>query len=280
MNIEQLLRLHNQGIVREIGSIRKHLLSKKYYGLYSIEAPADSMDAPTVLLTAGIHGNEPASVDALLEFFEEGIFQEYSEHISFQACACLNPIGYEKDIHKNARFIRRININRDFIDNHRSREAELMKGFLSNPHKRYMGVINLHEDNVYESEGRFRPSDSPRAFYLYETSKKEHSIGPDIIGFLSSQGIGTCKKNKVYHDHCEDGVIWTPLDAPPDEYMPATLEEFLSINKHSEHVLTFETPTCWSHKKRVETHHLASCYALDYFREKAKEMTGDLHLKR
>lgn len=273
--IERLLAPSMKGSVRKIGHIKKRILFPKHYDTYAIETYAAEKDSPTILLTAGIHGDEPAPVRALLDFFEKGIFEEYSKNLNFEALACINPYGYEKEIHENSRIIfRKVNINRDFVEKHRTEEAGIAKRFLSNPHRRYIGAINIHEDNVYEAEGDFKPSDSPRAFYLYEISREGKEIGKDITQFLSSKGIDIHDKNKVYDDHCEEGVVTIKFEGPPDKNVPNTLEEYLRFNSHSEHILTFETPVCWPMKKRIEAHHLAMRYALDYFRDKAEDISS------
>jgi hypothetical protein len=271
-SLDKELRSHDLGRVINIGRIQRDDLPSKHHDIFSIETAAKAAKHGNILMSARIHGDEPASMDALLEFFEQGMFREYSELFAFYALPNLNPSGSEIGTHEN---YQKINLNRDFSDNNAAREVDIIKNYLSDPFKRYLGAINLHEDNVDEAEGGFKPSDSPRSFYLYETSIKEQSIGPKIIGFLDSRGIEICGNDKVYHDPCEGGVIWTAPDAPLDEHMPCTMEEYLRVKKHSEHVLTFETPTCWDLKKRVDVHHLASCYALDHFYDKAKE-----HLSR
>ncbi len=270
--IERLLVAETKGSVRKIGHIKKRILFPKHYDTYAIETYAAEKDSPTVLLTAGIHGDEPTPVRALLDFFEKGIFEGYSKNLNFEALTCINPYGYEKDIHKQSRIIfRKVNINQDFAEKHRSEEAEITKRFLTNPHRQYIGAINIHEDNVYEAEGDFKPSDSPRAFYLYEISEEGKGIGADITRALSSKGIEIHDKNRAYHDHCEGGVVTIKFDGPPDKNIPNTLEEYLRFNSHSEHIITLETPTCWPMDKRIEAHQLAMGCALDYFVEKAKK---------
>ena len=53
-----------------------------------------------VLLTGGVHGDEPAGVEAVLRFFEEDA-EPWLAQVEFTALPCVNPVGYVRGTRGN-----------------------------------------------------------------------------------------------------------------------------------------------------------------------------------
>src|SRR3990172_9734506 len=131
-----------------------------------------------VFLSAGMHGDEPAGVEALLRFIElssrktgEGIKKGYKKY-QFTIIPCMNPTGIEKGIREN---IKGTDLNRKFGGRAgKDTPEEVMIVQRAVEGKRFDLYIDFHED--IEVEG----------FYLYEVLHKGGiCIGEKIIADMS-----------------------------------------------------------------------------------------------
>ncbi len=205
------------------------------YPLYYVNA--GDANAKRVLLSAGIHGDEPAGVYALLEFLA-GPVKDYIKDINFSIFPCLNPWGFENDCRFNANGI---DINRCFVRN-TSRTAVMLKGFIKS-RSGYRLAINMHEDNTGMKVGDFPVEANPRGFYLYETPINGQHLGPLLTRILGENGVEICKDSEIYSEKNNGGVI-VPIS------IDGEFEKFLQ--DHSKKVIETETPTCWPLEKRIE----------------------------
>ena len=74
------------------------------YSIYTLEFGHRSEGAAKreILLTGGVHGDEPAGVEAVLRFLEcHG--EEYLDEFVFSVIPCVNPSGYELNTRANSR---------------------------------------------------------------------------------------------------------------------------------------------------------------------------------
>ena len=55
---------------------------------------------PTVFISAGIHGDEPAGVHAAVQFLNHGL-PEYADRFNFVVMPCLNPDGFDTQTHNS-----------------------------------------------------------------------------------------------------------------------------------------------------------------------------------
>lgn len=205
------------------------LWNTNYGPIYSINLKSKSESPIKIFLTAGVHGDEPAGVEAVVKFLEADN-SKLLEHFEFLIIPCLNPYGYSHNVRWNSEGI---DINRTFEDN-LSIEAVLIKTLLAD--KQLDIFIDFHEDWEY------------RGFYLFEISKNGNELGKEIINKIGS----TCeiKKDEVIDGFINNnGVI--KLDC--EEFGERALALYLS-NHHIQHSITLETPTQWDFDKRVLTH--------------------------
>jgi len=230
--------------VREEGAVKQGSLNLP---LYSIWARSHNSHSKNVFLSAGIHGDEPAGVYALLSFLENH-FEKYEDRLNFFAIPCLNPFGFENDTRENPD---NVDLNRNFDSEVPEQETKIAKDVLEDFARTYVFSLDLHEDPVDKPALGFELKDSVREFYMYEISpSKEHCIGHKVIGRLEQQGIPIAKQDKIYHDFNNNGLVWRP--SPEDKWNDQSSELFAYLQRYTDYSFTIETPTCWTLEKRID----------------------------
>ena len=208
------------------------------YPIYQIHL-ASSVDTPKhVLITGGMHGDEPAGVEAVLQFLERDN-TTLLKNFSFLVIPCINPYGY---VHNTRETLDGIDINRAFETDDVA-EVAIVKKALGQT--KFSLAIDFHED--YDATG----------FYLYEGKLDEKYIGPRLA--TAAKAIGSIDPD----DPGEDAP-----DLAEGVYKVATswgtqgLTPYL-LHFHSEHVIISETPTVWQLEQRAALHLTILDTALD-----------------
>ena len=98
---------------------------------------------PKILISAGIHGDEPAGVEAILTFLEQHL-PRWRDQFHFDVFPCLNPFGFSHNLRENSDGI---DINRTFEDEP-TVEARAVQLVLE--HSKYDLFIEFHEDWEYD----------------------------------------------------------------------------------------------------------------------------------
>ncbi len=195
-----------------------------------------------VLITGGMHGDEPAGVEAVLEFLERDN-TALLKNFSFLVIPCINPYGY---VHNTRETLDGIDINRAFETDDVA-EVAIVKKALGQT--QFSLAIDFHED--YDATG----------FYLYEGKRDEKYICPRLT--TAAKAIGPLDPD----DPGEDAP-----DLAEGVYKVATswgtqgLTPYL-LHFHSEHVIISETPTVWQLEQRVALHLTILDTALDLISE-------------
>ncbi len=118
--------------------------------------------APTVFLSGGMHGEEPAGVEGVLQWLESGEWARW--RVNWFVFPCINPYGWERNQRTNAQ---RRDINRQFRGANDTPEMLLVKRLVI--HKRFLFSIEFHED--VDASG----------YYLYEACRTPPFIGERIL---------------------------------------------------------------------------------------------------
>jgi hypothetical protein len=126
---------------------------------------------PTVSISAGVHGDEPAAPWALLALVRDGLLDR---RFAYRLWPCLNPTGYVAGTRTNAEGA---DVNRSFSRGGTTPEARAV--FTANRDRRFVFALDLHED--FEAAGA----------YVYEPLRSGFSAlySQHIVAALDDAGI-------------------------------------------------------------------------------------------
>jgi protein MpaA len=201
------------------------------YPVYNITLSRDS-GLPTVLLMGGVHGDEPAGVEAVLKLLQRDL-DHWLETFCFEVIPCFNPHGY---VHDNRHNGQDLDLNWayecDGIPEIRALR-DLIEG------RRFEFVMDFHED--WESPG----------FYLYELCRGTMSVGPEVVRRVAS----ICPLNTaalIEGQRAENGLVYPDLEK--ERKLRGTGTPLALYDFYSDHLLTSESPTGLALETRVQTH--------------------------
>ena len=209
------------------------------YPIYCILLGAPGPDIRNVLITTGVHGDEPAGPEAVLRFLERDPI-DLLNRFAFLILPCINPWGYVHNRRENADGI---DINRAFEDD--VLESNLVKAVLKD--KRFDAYMDVHED--WEATG----------FYMYEGRSDEQWMGPQIIRNVRKYGPVDTKPDE------SDIVIAEGIFKADPAWGTRGIVPY-TYTYHADHVLIFETPLRWDPEKRVQIHLTALGTVLEQYR--------------
>jgi predicted deacylase len=234
------------------------------YPIYAAVTKNQSENLPGIILSAGIHGEEPAGVHAIMEFLKRGIVN-YLNRFWFLILPCLNPYGFVRGVRFNHDGL---DLNRKFDDLRELSELGSVKELLRKYPGPYRLALDFHETDTYTPKGADRSVENiPAGFYMYETTRTGHpELGPAIIEAVRRSGYSVVKRRSIYGARCRDGLILsTPPGSPGYPDLPefnGSLDWYLLKNEYTTHFLTAETPTAWPLKRRVALHKKVLVHAL------------------
>lgn len=199
------------------------------YPIYQFCLESLASAPKNILITGGVHGDEPAGVEAALRFLARDNI-ELLKQFSFVVIPCVNPYGYVHDTRENSDDV---DINRSFETEEVS-EVAIVKKALGQT--QFSLAIDFHED--YEATG----------FYLYEGKRDEQYIGPEIANVVKSIGPIDAEDSGEDAPDIAQGVYKVA-----SEWGTQGLAPYL-LHFHSKHVIITETPTAWSLEQRAALH--------------------------
>ena len=147
-----------------------------------------------VLLSAGIHGDELAGVEALCEWLETRGHAKFLQRWEITMLPCLNPWGYEHGTRENGEAR---DLNREFNSSHPPQEVLFVQSVLQ---QRFDLSLELHVDQ--DSTG----------YYLYETSLPGADIGHHIFE-RTHTSMPVNLDTTIDGKSANGGVITRPRDA-------------------------------------------------------------------
>ena len=239
------------------------------YPIYAVLTQNHPGDLPRIILSAGIHGEEPAGVYALLEFMKRDLAR-YLGHFSFLILPCLNPYGFIRAVRYGSQAT---DLNRCFDNGAGVPEIAAVKNLLHQFPGPYRLAVDLHETDTYMPRGKaFSVEDIPAGFYMYETTPSGRPVlGPAILKALHTAGYPITKRRLVYDAECRNGLITSiSPNAPGSPTLPefnGTLDWYMLKENDTQHSITTETPTAWPLKRRIAAHRKALGCALDHLKK-------------
>ncbi|VUD67484.1 hypothetical protein TDB9533_03816 [Thalassocella blandensis] len=153
-------------------------LEQDRYPLFAIRTQSPDANAPTVLITGGVHGYETSGVQGALLFVEKTLMQ-YQQKFNFVILPCISPWGYETINRWNPQAI---DPNRSFMPHSAAQESALAMQYIASLNEEFLMHIDLHETTDTDNS-EFRPAmfardgktegqvwDIPDGFYLVGNS--------------------------------------------------------------------------------------------------------------
>jgi protein MpaA len=211
------------------------------YPFYRVFLSDRSESKETVLISAGMHGDEPAGPAAIIHFLERNNSHLF-EHFNFLLLPCINSAGFEHNKRENPDGI---DINRSF-ERDDIAEVNIVKEALHG--LRFAFTIDFHED--WEATG----------FYLYENKRDKEWQGPAIINAVKEMGnidISSAESDiPLYEGGSQVDPAWGKKGFTPYLY-----------HCHTDHVIITETPTAWDIEQRANAHLVALDTLLDLYKK-------------
>ncbi len=191
------------------------------YNLFCVKSPAQvaAQAIPSIYLSAGIHGDEPASTEGLLTWAQKNV--PLLRRLNVLIFPCLNPSGLSSNCRLDA----------DGRDLNRSFNNEAIPQIAAQ--KRIMGkrrfdlALNLHED--YDAIG----------LYAYEVPGQKTHWGEKILK-AASRHLPIDNRRSIEGRSASGGVVRKAIRL---DIMPDWPEAFVLHLAHSHRVFTFETPS-------------------------------------
>ncbi len=201
------------------------------YPIHQICLASSTRMPRRVLITGGMHGDEPAGVEAVLQFLERDNIP-LLKNFSFLVIPCINPYGY---VHNTRETLDGVDINRAF-EAEDIAEVAIVKKALGQT--QFSLAIDFHED--YEATG----------FYLYEGKRDEKYIGPELAAAAKTIGPVDPEDTDIDKEapNLTEGVYKVSPEWGTEGLIPYLL------HFHSEHVIISETPTVWGLQQRASLH--------------------------
>ncbi|MBI9084836.1 MAG: M14 family metallocarboxypeptidase [Desulfobacterales bacterium] len=162
--------------------------------LWHITRKAKKNPVRRVLITSGIHGNEPGGVETVLAFIRAlDAEPDRYPNIEFHILPLLNPWGWTRNLRFNSNGT---DINRDFssFESVKARAIRTLVGQM-----RFDLVVNLHEDP--EATG----------FYMYQYARPDKVLCRQIIETVRQSGFPVEQEIRMLLLKTEEGLIDAPL---------------------------------------------------------------------
>ena len=185
---------------------------------------------PLAWLTGGVHGDEPAGVEAVLRFLER---DAWPEGLAFVVIPCINPYGW---IHNQRENAQAYDINWSYARDD-AVEVQIVKDIARG--RRFEFFVDFHED--WESPG----------FYIYEIRRNGAAIAQDIAWQVAQ----ICPLNystEIEGQPARSGVVYP--DITKEEAMRGQGIPLELFRHHTDHLITTETPTDLDMDTRVAAH--------------------------
>lgn len=203
-----------------------------------------SAGAPTVFLSGGMHGEEPAGVEGVLRWLEGGRWSQW--RVNWFVLPCINPYGWERNQRWNAQ---RYDINRQFRSITNCPEANLIKQAVRG--RQFLFSMEFHED--VEASG----------YYLYELRREPPFAGEKILKTVGK--IVPICRDAVIDGNEATGVGLIRRDASNYAFQsrrrwPMAFHLFLNCTSH---VLGSETSVRVPLEQRAAAHNAALAAALN-----------------
>jgi hypothetical protein len=198
-----------------------------------------------VLISGGIHGDEPAGVETICEFMENKLYKPHLHHWQITILPCLNPSGYQRDSRNN---YEDKDLNRLFKLSSTSKEVEIAQKILEIP---FDLTLEFHED--CDSNG----------YYLFQ---KENFLSNPPLGRKILEAVEPImeinKSAEIEELPADNGLISQLKEPDGMDWWPMALYSYHVGCKRS---FTLETAPIFPMNVRVSAHLKAIATALECY---------------
>ncbi|MFH1444573.1 MAG: M14 family metallocarboxypeptidase [Candidatus Peregrinibacteria bacterium] len=191
---------------------------------------------PTIFISAGMHGDEPAGVHAVIRFLNTDLDQ-YRDRFNIVALPCLNPSGFDAGTHNTASGL---NINDHFGKQSDDAVIQAIEAKIKSLAPSILLALDLHEDNSGDQLG----------CYAHEMiSRGTDRIAHQVLEVLAPTDI--CRQPEIYGAQNANGVIEETVEDSQGSL--GRLDLYLKTHS-TQHVMSIETPSVWPLEKRIQAH--------------------------
>jgi hypothetical protein len=202
------------------------------YPVYCLRTRASCSQG--LYLSAGIHGDEPASPAGLLDWAEDHLPALARAKFPLLILPCLNPWGLANNIRCDQRGH---DLNRSF-DSARLAPIPQLKKLLAG--QKFTLAVMLHED--YDARGN----------YLYELRGRLPACGPELLE-AASAAVPIDARQRIDGRPFREGCAQRIANI---RRVPLQPEAIYLFRRHAPRVITFESPSEFALERRVRTQRL------------------------
>jgi len=186
------------------------------------------------LISAGIHGDEPAGVETICSFLERKEYLAFASEWELTLLPCINPTGYELQTRENRE---NKDLNRLFKTDVSCPEVVHVKDIFERP---YDLDLELHED--VDTLG----------YYLYQKDRtpEPEALGREILDAVEKV-MALNPANEIEGMAAERGLISRLSEPDEMEWWPMAVYAHF---KGCRHCFTLETSPAFSMETRVAAH--------------------------
>jgi len=197
-----------------------------------------------LLITAGIHGDEPAGVLALYKYVMSLSLRELP--VEVYAFPCINPVGLLQNSRASSGHF---DLNRQMTRNSIAPEVRAFVSTLDGLCTPFDAAFDLQEDNPAVTRDTAPDGSEADAFYLYESNfdPLRASIGTEISRAVAKAGIAVASQRSIYGERSLNGVIQRGMERDREW----DVERFLTMNV-TNHAITLRTPVSAPLSERVK----------------------------
>jgi predicted deacylase len=218
-------------------------------------AEAGDAASPAVVISAGVHGDEPAAPWALLSVVRDGLLDP---RFAYRIWPCLNPSGYAAFTRGNAEGD---DVNRSFSRGGTTPEARAV--LTANRDRRFILTLDMHED--FEASGWYvyeplRPGFAPKYAPLIVRALDDAGIAAEALDTTFDLGLPPgFLPDEVYV--AQRGAVLVDYEAELRAFdgLPGSLA---SMYRGTPAALTFESPRPRPWDERIAAHRLFVTTAL------------------
>ena len=221
---EQLIKRLKAIAAVEVETIGHFKAEGRSYPLVVVDLGEPGLGKPRVMIAAGIHGDEPAGVEAALQFLETSACDgKLLSRFQITLFPCNNPTGWERNTRENWQGI---DLNRGFATQDPAPEVALITRALQG--RCFDLVFEMHED-----------VDSP-GLYLYELSDDPAQyIGERIIEEAVAAGCPINRGRTIEGMGARGGIIRRKVIRFRKTRLPQAIYTYRTCGGH---VITMEPP--------------------------------------